>query len=124
MFGPDSPAYPYGQKYISCLVNCGYRKDGANVPNISQANVANIPDQTYTGQEIKPEVSVKVDVPTNDGGVTSIAVKDEHITVQYKYNIGPGIGELTVIGDGENFTGRVTKRFQITAPLPENCPHE
>ena len=62
-------------------------------------------DLTYTGQPIKPTVTVK-------DGNTSVAV-----TLDYSNNTNAGEATVTVTATAEGYTGSVTKTFTIT-PKP------
>jgi len=68
--------------------------------------VANIADQTYTGSQIAPSVTV------TDGAKT--LVKDTDYTVTYGANVNAGTGTGSVKVDGKgNYAGSVTKNFTI-----------
>ena len=63
---------------------------------------------TYTGTELRPEVTVKAKV----NGTTVILEKGVDYSVKYKNNIKKGTATVTVTGIG-NFTGTLTKTFTI-----------
>lgn len=65
--------------------------------NMNDAQIADIPNQTYTGKEIKPAV-------TSGAGAT--------FDVSYKDNINIGYGTATATGKGD-WTGSVSKTFKI-----------
>ena len=69
--------------------------------------VSAIADQPYTGEQVKPDVTV------TDGSTTLVEGKD--FTVAYGSNteVGTGKGTVTIQGTG-NYTGPVTKYFNIT----------
>lgn len=68
--------------------------------NMNDAKIADIPNQVYTGKEIKPNI-------TSGAGAT--------FDVSYDNNINIGYGIVTATGNG-NWTGSVSKLFKI---LPE-----
>lgn len=71
-------------------------------------------EYTYTGDEIKPHVTVMAD--------RLVLVENEHYTLSYANNIGVGTGNVTVTGIPEaGYTGTVTLPFSIVRPddLPE-----
>ena len=68
-------------------------------------------DQTtcaYTGEEIRPSVTVKAKV----NGEVVVLQPDKDYTVTYADNIDPGTATVTVKGTG-NYTGTFTKQFTI-----------
>lgn len=75
----------------------------------SDITIATIPDQTYSGSEICPEISMK------DGETTLILGTD--YTVECADNISAGAANMTITGMGE-YPGSVSKTFEILkAPL-------
>ncbi|MBR4990722.1 MAG: hypothetical protein IKY96_06120 [Oscillospiraceae bacterium] len=63
-------------------------------------------EYTYTGQEIRPHVTVMVD--------RTVLVENEHYTVTYSNNIGVGTGTVAVTGKEEaGYTGTVIIPFTI-----------
>lgn len=73
---------------------------------LAEDMIADIPSQTYTGSEIKPEITVI------DAAKTLIEGTD--YDVAYTKNTNAGTGEVTVTGKG-NYSGAVTKPFAISA---------
>ena len=73
---------------------------------LAEEMIANIDAQTYTGSEIKPDVTV------TDGDKTLI--KGIDYDVVYTKNTNVGTGEAIVTGQG-NYSGSVTKNFVISA---------
>ena len=71
-----------------------------------------IPDQTYTGTAIKPDIKVY-------NGETLLTIKKDY-TVAYKQNTNAGTATVTVTGKG-NFKGKATKTFTIN---PKNINDE
>lgn len=73
---------------------------------LAEDMIADIPSQTYTGSEIKPEITVI------DAAKTLVEGTD--YDVAYTKNTNAGTGEVTVTGKG-NYSGAVTKNFVISA---------
>ncbi|MBQ3691325.1 MAG: T9SS type A sorting domain-containing protein [Bacteroidales bacterium] len=75
----------------------------------SDITVCSIPDQTYTGDEIKPSVIVK-------DGETDITSECEII---FSDNINVGTATVTIIGKEKSngYTGKITREFTIN-PAP------
>lgn len=73
---------------------------------LAESMIANIPAQTYTGSEIKPEVTVT--------DVDKTLVEGTDYDVVYTRNTNVGTGEVTVTGKG-NYSGSVMKNFVISA---------
>lgn len=73
---------------------------------LAEDMIADIPSQTYTGSEIKPEITV-IDV-------AKTLVEGTDYDVAYTKNTNAGTGEVTVTGKG-NYSGAVTKPFAISA---------
>lgn len=73
---------------------------------LAEDMIADIPSQTYTGSEIKPEITVI------DAAKTLVEGTD--YDVAYTKNTNAGTGEVTVTGKG-NCSGAVTKPFAISA---------
>lgn len=73
--------------------------------NLAAATISEIADQPFTGSKITPELTVQWnDLPLNKG---------VDYAVEYKNNIAVGTASVTLTGAG-NYTGTVTKSFQIT----------
>lgn len=89
---------PFGKEFYRTIT---VTKAASSVDNIV---ISAIPDQTYTGKEITPAVTVK------DG--TKTLKKDVDYTVAYSNNIKVGTATVTITGKGE-YTGTATKTFQI-----------
>ena len=75
-----------------------------NPCNISTGILSEINNQTYTGEELKPSVILKV----NNQSLSL----DKDYTVSYENNINAGAATVTVVGKG-NYTGTLTTEFQI-----------
>ena len=75
--------------------------------DISKATVEDIAKQPYSGNQIKPTVTVKLN------GETLVANTD--YTVEYSNNVNVGKdATVTITGKG-NYTGTITKTFEITS---------
>ena len=75
----------------------------------SDITIDTIPDQTYSGSEICPEISVK------DGETTLILGTD--YTVECANNVSVGTANMTITGMGD-YPGSISKAFEILkAPL-------
>ena len=70
-------------------------------------SIVKLDDQTYTGEEIKPDILLKHD---ND------LKKDTDYTVSYSNNINVGTATVIITGKG-NYKGTITKTFNIN-PAP------
>ena len=86
--------------------------DGENIgefaikaADLSKAKIS-VEAQTYTGEEIKPEISV-----TLDGN----EVSSDLYEVTYADNIEVGTATVTVTAKGDNVTGTVSESFKINA---------
>ena len=76
--------------------------------DISKATVEDIAKQPYSGNQIKPTVTVKL-----NGKTTLVANTD--YTVEYANNVNVGKdATVTITGKG-NYTGTITKTFEITS---------
>ena len=83
----------------------------ANKPSAAAAvidSVDAIPDQIYTGLEIKPVLTVK------SGG--TVLTENRDYTVSYSNNIGVGTATVTVTGKG-SYTGTKTASFNIVSDM-------
>ena len=67
--------------------------------------VADIPDQTYTGSAIEPEVTIT-------DGETALTLGTDY-TVEYSDNTNAGTAKVTISGAG-NYGGSIEKTFTIT----------
>ena len=74
--------------------------------NLSKCTVADIPDQAYTGSEIKPSVTVKY----SDG---TILVKDKDYKLLYSDNVEIGTATVTIVGINAYEGEIITKTFNI-----------
>lgn len=79
---------------LHALITSPYEKEQKKM---SDAGIADIPTQTYTGKEIKPALS-------SSAGAT--------FNTSYKNNVNVGYGSATATGTG-NWEGSVTKQFKI-----------
>ena len=74
--------------------------------DLSQATIEPIADQTYTGKEIRPELTV-----TLDGKVLTEGA-DADYTASYAQNTTPGTATVTITGTGD-YTGTCEATFTI-----------
>lgn len=72
---------------------------------VSKLTVAKIPNQTYTGAAIKPQLTVKEK--------SKVLTPDEDYTVRYENNTNVGTATAVVIGKG-NYAGTKRVTFKIT----------
>lgn len=79
--------------------------------NISEASISDIADQTYTGNEITPSLTVSFNGKTLREG------KDYEVI--YTNNTATGVAKATVTGIG-NFSGTKTAKFNITEDQTDN----
>ncbi|MBR3134769.1 MAG: hypothetical protein IKG56_04830 [Clostridia bacterium] len=77
--------------------------------DINHTYIEDIPDQTYTGKEIKPDISI-----TND---YIKIVEGTDYTVEYKNNINEGTAQIIITGIN-NFEGTMIKTFNIVKEKP------
>ena len=76
--------------------------------SITTVKVAKIPNQDYTGKEIKPELTI------TDNGVELI--EGTHYTLEYSNNIKKGTATVTIRGKGQ-YGGSRTVKFKITSRI-------
>lgn len=81
-------------------------------PDFSQATIDAIPDQNYTGYEVRPNVKVRL-------GNTLLTENLDYI-VQYGNNVNQGTAYVTVTGIG-NYSGSKSAFFRIVAPSVANA---
>lgn len=77
----------------------------ASKTDISTAKVTGIQGYSYTGKEIKPELTVEADGKKLAEGAD--------YTLSYKDNINSGNATVTITGCG-NYTGKISRKFEIT----------
>lgn len=82
-----------------------------NGPTLNAATIAAIPDQLYTGSEIKPSLTVTVN------NITLISNVDYYAS--YSNNRNAGTATVTITGRG-NYTGTRTTTFRILAKNMSN----
>ena len=73
--------------------------------DISSLSITDISAQTYTGEEIKPNISIK----SSDGRILG---KDIDYTISYSNNINKGTATVTIKGI-DTYKGEITKTFEI-----------
>ena len=80
--------------------------------DLSHVSIASVADQTYTGQQIKPSLTIKYGDKT--------LVEGTDYTLSYTNNVNYGTATITVTGKGD-FTGTRTATFKITKCSLEAC---
>lgn len=74
--------------------------------NISEANITGVTTKNYTGKPVTlPKLKVKLGKKT--------LRKGKDYQVSYKHNKKQGLASVTIQGKGK-YTGKITKKFQIT----------
>ena len=92
---------------VVCMVPMmSFAATTATSGDLTKAKVAAIADQTYTGQEVKPAVTVTLE--------NGDAVPATGYTVAYKDNTNVGTATATITGAG-TFSGSTTATFKIVA---------
>ena len=81
-------------------------------PSLNAATIAAIPDQLYTGNEIKPSLTVTVNNIT--------LTQNVDYTVSYRNNRNEGTATVTITGKG-NYSGTKTTTFRILAKNISNA---
>lgn len=97
----------YGTMVIYGMGNfCGTQRVQFRIfgKSLENATVSIIPDQTYTGNEITPDVAVTL------GDI--VLVKDVDYTVKYENNVEKGVATVVISGIG-NYSGVVKQTFNI-----------
>lgn len=84
----------------------------SSLPDLSGAVCSTIADQTYTGAQIKPEVTVTYDGKT--------LTKDSDYTVSYGANVNCGTGTVTITGKN-GYSGTKSVNFKISARALADC---
>ena len=79
--------------------------------DISKATVDDISVQNYTGNQIKPAVVVKLDGVTLTYNANDTSKSD--YTVEYSNNVNVGKDATVTITGRGNYTGIITKKFEI-----------
>lgn len=83
-------------------------------PTFSQATIDTIPDQSYTGYEIRPTVRVRIG--------NKVLTENVDYTLKYENNINIGTAFVTVTGYGTYVnTGSKSIFFRIIAPTVANA---
>lgn len=89
----------------------GNFKITSTLPNLSNATIAAIPAQTYSGSQIRPDITVTY---VNESGETVTLVKDVDYTVEYGENLKPTTGgTVKIVGNGTSYVGSQTAQFTI-----------
>ena len=91
------------------------QKNGEKI-TINESNLTiTVKDVDYTGEEVKPEPTVKYE--------NTVLVKNVDYVVGYKNNIEPGEATIIITGTG-NYTGKVQATFDIVGEKPEETTSE
>ncbi|MCI8993183.1 MAG: hypothetical protein HFG80_10775 [Eubacterium sp.] len=132
-YSPDNPPVDPGEitATISATENSAYYGSITRTFNIqgsleepNRVEVRNITDQFYTGEPLEPDVEVYWK-KTKGGGETRL-VKDKDYTVSYERNVEvsdptrPSTLPIAIIEGKGNYTGRITKTFNIVKIKPIN----
>jgi len=89
----------------------------ADTTDISKGySIGAIEDQAYTGSAITPAVTVSA---TSGGS----ALASSNYTVAYANNIQAGQATVTVTGTGTDYSGTLTKTFNIKKTVSDNIPN-
>lgn len=81
---------------------------------VSKLTVAKIPDQTYTGETIKPELTIKYkgqQLTVKEKSLLDPSVSD--CTVKYENNREVGTATVTIEGDGVTYVGTRKVTFKV-----------
>ena len=73
---------------------------------LSSCSIDDVADQLWTGKAITPDVQIC------NGDIK--LVKDQDYTLSYTDNTDVGIATVVITGAGDNYTGEVTKKFNIS----------
>ncbi len=93
--------------------NTGKTEETEQKIDISTAQYDAISPITFTGQEICPQVNLKI-------GSQNL-VKDTDYTVSYSNNVNVGTAEVSITGIG-NYTGNLTLQFEILQATTPTTP--
>ena len=78
-----------------------------------EISIADIPDQKYTGSEVKPAVTVTLDTKNEYNPEILTLVEGRDYTVSYGNNVETGTASVTITGINR-YSGTLTKSFTIT----------
>ena len=89
--------------------------------DFANVEITTIADQLFTGNEIKPVLTVKF---KNENNII-INVEDDEYSVEYKDNTNVGTATVTLTSKGKSFTTTNTKTatFTINPPAPTISPN-
>lgn len=111
-FGNGGRAFNVAQSgfYVFTLTDNGEGNWFVSVlRSLENCTISDIPDQTYTGSEIEPEIVVT-------DGETTLTLGTDY-TVSYSGNTNAGTATVTIAGMG-NYSGTIEKTFTITKATP------
>lgn len=132
-YSPDNPPIDPGEitATISATENSAYYGSitrtfniRGSLENTARVEVRNITDQFYTGEPLEPDVEVYWK-KTKGGGQTRL-VKDKDYKVSYERNVEvsdptrPSTLPIAIIEGIGNYSGRITKTFNIVKIKPIN----
>ena len=92
---------------VSVEANSAYYNYMTVKGNLEKGSIESIPDQQYTGGEVKPAVTVTWNGQTVASG---------NYNVSYSNNTGPGVATVTISGKNY-YTGTLTQTFTILEPV-------
>ncbi|MBO5142888.1 MAG: hypothetical protein J6C46_07860, partial [Clostridia bacterium] len=84
-----------------------------NKYNLSNATIASVSAQTYTGNQIKPTPTVTVPIPS--GSSTTVTTTDFDYSYSNNVNVGEATITITAKTTSKNYTGSKSKKFEISA---------
>lgn len=99
-----------GHQMIASKVMDAYATIQEKTKSVAELTISDIPDQIYTGSEIKPHVIVK------DG--TKVLTENTDYTLVYSNNTAVGEAKVNIVGMG-NYAGNVIKTFNIKGSQSE-----
>lgn len=90
-----------------------YFKITSPLPNLKNAEISTIPDQTYTGSEIHPRVTVTLE--------KKVLAEGTDYTVSYENNKNVGTAVITITGNNKTCAGSRTVKFRIAQADITSC---
>ena len=90
-----------------------YFKITSPLPNLKNAEISTIPDQTYTGSEIRPRMTVTLE--------KKVLAEGTDYTVSYENNKNVGTAVITITGNNKTCAGSRTVQFRIAQADIASC---
>ena len=90
-----------------------YFKITSPLPNLQNAEISTIPDQTYTGSEIRPRMTVTLE--------KKVLAEGTDYTVSYENNKNVGTAVITITGNNKTCAGSRTVKFRIVQADIASC---